>query len=267
MTEKKIKLIATDIDGTLLKKDYTYPTGLMECLEKLENNGIKVCLVTGRMYQAAIKIHQKMGFKHALVSYQGGQINSADGKIIYQKVLDKNCIKKAIKWARKNNIHLHLYYNDKLYAENDNAYIQRYSKEQNVPYAIVNFDELNPEYSSKLLAVDFNNPEKVSTWVKELQELFPDCFIVKSTPHFCEISHIEANKCDAVKFLQNYYNLTNDEVLTIGDQNNDIALLQAGGIRVAMGNATDELKAVSTHITDTVDNGGWIKAIEKFVKF
>ena len=262
-----IKLIATDIDGTLLKKDYTCPAGLMECLENLENNNIKVCLVTGRMHQAAIKIHKLLNLKNPLVSYQGGQINSANGEIIYQKVLNKSQIQKAIKWARSKNIHLQLYYNDTLYAENDNAYIQRYSIEQNVPYKIVNFDELNPEYSSKLLAVDFNNPETVSTWVNELQELFPDCFIVKSTPYFCEISHIEANKCDAVKFLQNYYNLTQEEILTIGDQNNDIALLQAGGVRVAMGNATEELKSIATHITDTVDNGGWIKAIEKFVKF
>lgn len=265
--KKNIKLIATDIDGTLLKKDYTCPTGLIKCLESLENNGVKVCLVTGRMHQAAIKIHKLLNLKNPLVSYQGGQINSAEGEIIYQKTLDKACVQKAIKWARKNNIHLQLYFNDKLYAEQDNTYIQRYSKEQNVPYEIINFDILNPNYSSKLLAVDFNNPEKVSKWVTELQDLFPDCFIVKSTPYFCEISHKEANKCDAVKFLQNYYNLTSEEVLTIGDQNNDIALLQAGGVRVAMGNATQELKEIATYITDTVDNGGWIKAIEKFVKF
>ena len=99
-----------------------------------------------------------------------------------------------------------------------------------------------------------------------LKTLFPECFIVKSTPYFCEISHLQANKCDAVKFLQQYYGLKDEEVLTIGDQNNDIALLQAGGVRVAMGNATPELKEIATYITDTVDNGGWIKAVEKFVK-
>ena len=163
-----IKLIATDIDGTLLKKDYTCPVGLIECLENLENKGVKVCLVTGRMHQAAIKIHKLLNLKNPLVSYQGGQINSANGEILYQKVLNKNQIQKAIKWARSKNIHLQLYYNDTLYAENDNAYIQRYSVEQNVPYKIINFDELNPEYSSKLLAVDFDNPETVSTWEKFL---------------------------------------------------------------------------------------------------
>lgn len=259
-----IKLIATDIDGTLLKKDYTCPEGLIECLKKLEENNIKVIPVTGRMHQAAIKIYDLLNLKNPLVSYQGGQINSPDGEILYQKTLDKCCIDKAIKWARENNIHLQLYTNDKLYAEQDNAFIQRYSREQNVPYEVVNFDVLNPQYASKLLAVDFNNPENVSAWVEELSEKFSDCFVVKSTPYFCEISHKNANKCDAVKFLQQYYGLKDEEVLTIGDQNNDIALLQAGGVRVAMGNATPELKEVATYITDTVDNGGWIKAVEKF---
>lgn len=260
-----IKLIATDIDGTLLQKDYTCPTGLMECLRKLEEKNVKVVLVTGRMHQAAIKIHKLLKLKNPLVSYQGGQIDTPNGEIIYQKTLDKECIQKAIQWARRNKVHLQLYTNDKLYAEEDNDFIKRYAKEQNVIYKIVNFDELNPQYASKMLAIDFNNPERVTGWVNELKEKFPECFIVKSTPHFCEISHVNANKCDAVKFLQQYYGLRDEEVLTIGDQNNDIALLQAGGVRVAMGNATPELKEIATYITDTVDNGGWIKAVEKFV--
>ncbi len=260
-----IKLIATDIDGTLLNYDRTCPEGLEECLKNLESKGVKVVPVTGRMHQAAIKIYNQLNFKDPLVSYQGGQINSADGEILYQQTLDKDCVTKAIKWARENKIHLQLYFNDKLYAEEDNAFIQRYSVEQNIPYEIVNFDELNPTYSSKLLAVDFDNPERVTGWVEELREKFPLCFIVKSTPHFCEISHIKANKLDAVKFLQEYYGLKDEEVLTIGDQNNDIALLQAGGVRVAMGNATPELKEIATYITDHVENGGWIRAVEKFV--
>lgn len=260
-----IKLVATDIDGTLLQKDYTCPTGLMDFLRNLEEQGVKVVPVTGRMHRAAIKIYNLLQLKNPLVSYQGGQINSPDGKILYQKTLDKDCVQKAIKWARENKIHLQVYYNDTLYAEQDNAFIQRYSREQNVPYEIVNFDDLNPEYASKMLAIDFNNPETVTGWVDELKEKFPQCFIVKSTPYFCEISHRQANKCDAVKFLQNYYNLKDEEVLTIGDQNNDISLLQAGGVRVAMGNATPELKEVATYITDNVENGGWIKAVEKFV--
>jgi len=261
-----IKLIATDIDGTLLNYDRTVPERLMSCLELLENHGVKVVPVTGRMYKAAIKIYEQLDFKDALVSYQGGQINDSDGKIIYQKVLDANQIKRGINWAWENNVHLQIYTNDNLFAEKDNDFIKRYSYEQNVPYNIVDFGDSRAEYASKMLAVDYDNPDRVTAWVDELTKLFPECFIVKSTPNFCEISHKNANKYDSVKFLQEYYGFKDDEVLTIGDQNNDIALLQAGGVRVAMGNATDELKAIATYITDDVKDNGWANAVEKFCK-
>ena len=64
--------------------------------------------------------------------------------------------------------------------------------------------------------------------------------------------------------MQNYWGLEKEEILTIGDQNNDIALLQAGGLKVAMGNATEELKSIADHITDSVYEDGFVKAMEKF---
>jgi hydroxymethylpyrimidine pyrophosphatase-like HAD family hydrolase len=80
-----------------------------------------------------------------------------------------------------------------------------------------------------------------------------------------EFSNSEASKYCAVKFLQKYWGLSDDEILTIGDQNNDIALLQAGGIKVAMGNATEELKKIADYTTDSVENDGFVRAIERFV--
>ena len=93
----------------------------------------------------------------------------------------------------------------------------------------------------------------------------PHLYIVKSTPWFCEFSTQEATKARAVEVLKEYWNLKDQEVLTIGDQDNDIELLKAGGIKVAMGNATDELKKYADFVTDTVENDGFVKAMEKFV--
>ena len=80
-----------------------------------------------------------------------------------------------------------------------------------------------------------------------------------------EFSNKEGSKYCAVKFLQKYWNIDETETLTIGDQNNDIALLKAGGIKVAMGNATEELKSIADYVTDTVFNDGFVKAMDKFV--
>ena len=64
--------------------------------------------------------------------------------------------------------------------------------------------------------------------------------------------------------MQNYWNLDKEEILCIGDQNNDIELLKAGGTAVAMGNGTEHLKRIADFVTDTIDNDGFVKAMEKF---
>jgi hydroxymethylpyrimidine pyrophosphatase-like HAD family hydrolase len=98
-----------------------------------------------------------------------------------------------------------------------------------------------------------------------MSEKFPDLYIIKSTPYFCEFATKDSTKYCAVKCLQEYWGLKDDEILTIGDQDNDIELLKAGGISVAMENGTEGLKKYADYITDTVENNGFVKAINKFV--
>ena len=94
----------------------------------------------------------------------------------------------------------------------------------------------------------------------------PELYTVKSTPYFCEITNNEAKKSCAVKFLSNLWGIKKEEILAIGDQNNDIELLKSGGIAVAMGNGTPELKSCADFVTDTIENDGFAKAVEKFCK-
>ena len=158
-----------------------------------------------------------------------------------------------------------MYLDDKLFVEHDNDIVKSYTDGKFIDYTVCNFDDLEIKNVNKILAIDLTDPEKVTGWVNLLREKYPDLYIVKSTPYFLEFSNPEASKYCAVKFLQKYWNLKDDEILTIGDQNNDIALLQSGGIKIAMGNATDELKAVADYITDSVYNDGFVKAMEQFV--
>ncbi|MEI8128410.1 MAG: HAD-IIB family hydrolase, partial [bacterium] len=119
---------------------------------------------------------------------------------------------------------------------------------------------------NKLLAIDFEDEKKVTGWQDYLATEYEDLHIVKSTPYFCEICHQHAKKSDAVNFLKEHWGLKREEIMTIGDQNNDLELLSAGGIKVAMGNATEELKEVADYVTDTVCNNGFVKAVEKFIR-
>lgn len=260
----KIKFIATDIDGTILKNNFEFTPEVKDCIKKLTEYGIKVVLATGRMNSATYHILEELGLETPIVSYQGGLIKHK-GEILYEKNLQSNCAKEIIKWAKKNNIHINLYLNDELHVEKDSITIQRYVKQGISRYIIKSFDEVKLEKINKMVLIDFEDENKVTMWKDYLQTKYPNLCIVKSTPHFCEVCHAEATKGHAVNFLKDYWGFKKEEILAIGDQNNDIDLLKAGGIKVAMGNATEELKSIADYVTDTVNQNGFVKAVEKFI--
>lgn len=258
-----IKLVATDIDGTIFIPEKEFTPAVKDCIRRLSRLGVKVVLVTGRMNAAATKIAKDLGLNTPVVSYQGGLVTE-NGKILYERYLTLEQTEKILGWAKKENIHINLYNDDILYSEKDCYEVQRYCNNLHTERTIKSFDEINKNKINKLLAIDYSNPERITRYEKELQDVFPDLYIVKSTPYFLEFSNPEASKKCAVEFLQNYWGLRKEEILTIGDQNNDIALLQAGGVKIAMGNATEELKEIADYITDSVYEDGFVAAMEKF---
>lgn len=263
----KIKMVATDIDGTILNWDFgDFTPEVKKCIKQLCSKGIKVVLVTGRMHKAATFLADELGLDTPIVSYQGGMIkdNCENGKVHYRKDLDEKHAKEIIKWAKDNNIHINLYMDDVLYVEKDDDTIQTYTDARYIKYKVCSFDDLEIKNVNKILAIKYGDADTVTEWVNYLEKKYPELYIVKSTPFFCEISHKDARKSKAVEFLCKKWSINKDEVLTIGDQNNDIELLKSGGIKIAMGNATPELKECADYITDTVQNDGFVKAINKF---
>lgn len=259
-----IKMVATDIDGTILPYNGEFRPAVLDCIKDLTSRGIKVVLVTGRMHSSTVPIAKQLGLTTPVISYQGGLIKEIDGKTLYQSNLPPQIAKDIIIWARKNKVHLNLYLDDKLFVEEDNEIIKYYIQGKFVDYTVCSFDDLEIKDINKLLAIDIHNAEKVTEWVDILKEKYPHLYIVKSTPYYCEIGPSDAKKSLSVEFLRNYWGLKKEEILTIGDQNNDIDLVECGGVGVAMGNGTEELKRHADYITDTCDNDGFVKAIEKF---
>ena len=259
-----IKLVATDIDGTILPYTGRFTQGVTDCIKKLQQLGVKVVIVTGRMDKGARKISQRLNLDTPVVSYNGGFIKD-ENTVLYERYLSPEHTRQIVEWANSNGVHLNLYSNDTLYSQEDDYEIRCYSKYQQLNYIVKDFSQIPYERIHKLLAIDYTDADRVTGWVDEMSKRFPELYIIKSTPYFCEFSPKEATKACAVNFLKKYWGLKDDEVLAIGDQDNDIELLKSGGIRVAMANGTQELKDVADYITDTVENDGFVKAIEEFV--
>lgn len=260
-----IKMVVTDIDGTILNWSGLFSPFVIDCINEMQEKGIKVVLATGRMHASTVPISRALSLNNPIISYQGGLIKDVDGTTLYQQILPTKYVNEIINWAKQKNAHLNLYMNDNLYVEQDCYEIRKYIKGKFVNFHVQNFSDLELKDINKLLAINYEDADLVTSWEKELSAKYPDLYIVKSTPYFCEIGSKDAKKSLGVEFLSKLWNIKKEEILTIGDQNNDIELLKAGGIAVAMGNATDELKEYADYITDTVDDDGFVKAMNKFV--
>ena len=264
-----IKMLVLDIDGTIFKKDYTATDRVKETLQNLAAKGVKVVLCTGRMYAATKSIASELGLCTPVICYQGGLVKNfyENDETLLENTMDKTLARDVINELKKRKVFFNLYINDVLMVEEDNRLIRDYVDARNIAYKVVgNCCGLDLSGVNKILAID-DDFQLIESLQKEMAEKYKDkLYVIRSTPRFCEFSDPKATKGNAVRFLAEKWGIKKEEIMACGDQDNDIEMLLAAGIKVAMGNASESLKAIADYVTDTVDNDGVPKAVEKFIK-
>ena len=264
----KIKMLVLDIDGTIFRKDFTATDRVKNTLKKLVRDGIKVVLCTGRMYAATKSIAQELGLCTPVICYQGGLVRNfyENDDVLLENNMDTELARDVIKELKKRNIFFNFYINDVLMVEHDSYLVQQYVDARNIEYKIVgSCEDMDLTGLNKILAID-DDVKLIENLQKEMAEKYKDkLYVIRSTPRFCEFSSTEATKGNAVRFLADKWGIKKEEIMACGDQDNDIEMLLAAGIKVAMGNATDDLKKIADYVTETVDNDGVPCAVSKFI--
>lgn len=268
MTFETPKLIALDIDGTLMNKSYLISDRVKDAVSKAIAKGVHVMLATGRMYSATVPIGQELNLITPLIVYQGSLVKEFHNseKVLLHHQIDKQLSCKLIEDLRKEDIQVNVYYDDKLYVEADAPILHEYATRRNIPfYKLKSFTEIQNFLPTKILAMD-PDPVKIDKLKHKYNEKYSDVLnITKSTDYFCEFVDVKCSKADAILFLAEQWGIPQSQIMAIGDQDNDKEMLKAAGLGVAMGNGHQELKDVADHVTDTVDNDGVAVAIERFV--
>ncbi len=264
-----IKMLVLDIDGTIIKKDFTYSKELRDTLLRLQNNGIKVVIATGRMHNGAVPLVKELGLNTPIISYQGSMVREwkNSDKILYTKRMSAQQASKVIDYFRIQKVHINAYSEDKLFVEQDDEHIKEYVNHRFVNYNVLDdLKSLDLSKLDKLLCIE-NDQNKMQKVVDDLSRMFKnELYIVKSMRHYCEVTHIDATKGSAIRFLCDYWGIDISETMAIGDQDNDIEMIKTAAIGVAMGNGTPKLKENADFITKSVEEDGVVYAIEKFME-
>ena len=264
-----IKLIVTDIDDTLLNSEYEISNGNREIIEKCKKNDIKVILASGRPdfgMMAIVKDLELDSYDNYLLSYNGAKIaNIKTGETIYEQFLSVDRIKFLIDKAMEHGCDILTYQQGKVLTNKENEYAAWEANALGVDLVVdSNLKNLIKENAAKVIML--KKPEEaLELKGKITQELGENYEVAMSKPFFIEINDKGISKGKSLNALCEKLNLTNKNVMALGDGLNDVSMIEFAGVGVAMDNAVDALKQKADFISKSNDEDGFGYAIEKFV--
>jgi hypothetical protein len=261
-----IKLIAIDLDDTLLneRQQISEPTRL--ALGRAMEAGVAVTIATGRMFQSAVPFAQQLGIKLPLIAYNGALIRERiSGETIFHQPIAPDLAQELADLFRQRGWYLQKYVDDRLYVSelDDNArYYADYAKVEAIPQGADFFRMV--EAPTKMLSM--GDAGELAEITAELTTKYGGrLYLASSRKRYLEMVDVRVNKGRALGYLAGSLGISANEVLAIGDSMNDVDMLEYAGIGVAMGNANDKVKAVADFITLRNTEDGVASAVEKFV--
>src|SRR5699024_2281983 len=284
-----INLIATDMDGTLLNAAHEISEDNIQAIKYAQSQGITVVIATGRaFYEANAPINQT-DLKVPYICLNGAEVRDESFNIMSTSNLNRELINRITEELNKENIFYQVYTNLGIYTENPlrdlEIYIdiaQRAGQEADVEKiksgiqkridngtlkVVDNYDKIQDtpgEIVMKILAFD-SDLEKIDR-VSETLAKSESLAISSSSRGNIEITHSDAQKGIALNTIAERLNIDMKNVMAIGDNMNDVSMLERVGYSVAMENAASEVKAIAKYETDSNEQSGVGKAIMKLLR-
>jgi Cof subfamily protein (haloacid dehalogenase superfamily) len=277
----KYKMLVTDMDCTLLNKEKKVSDRNREAVRKAIEKGVHMVLATGRIYTSARVYARLLGVSTPIIASNGAIIREAaynnpedTEKTIFKDTLRVDTVNEMIKLSRKYGVFCHFFTEDTIYAEKLVNVSLRYTEwnkflgsDDQVKIRIV--DDIEK-------ALEGNKPDILKAVVvdgdsEKLQLLRNDIegtgivSVSQSMKDNIEVMNKGVTKGNAVKMLAQMYGIQREEIIAIGDNENDMSMIEYAGLGIAMGNAEESLKSVAKHITGDYQEDGVAEAIERFI--
>jgi len=266
-----IKLIAIDMDGTLLNPQHEITPAVKAAIGRARDKGVSIVLATGRpfvgveRYLTELDLHQPGQY---CISNNGALAHRADsGEVVAEKTLSFDDYLYLEQLARELGVHFQAF--DKSFLYTPNKDISEYTIHEasltGIPVRYRAVDEMDPATRfPKIMMID--KPALLDKAISGLPANMRDSYtVLKSAPYFLEILNPLVNKGYGVKMLAEKLGLQQSEVMAIGDQENDLAMIEYAGTGVAMGNAIKSVKKIAQFVTKSNREDGVAHVIEELV--
>ena len=263
----RIRLVAFDLDGTLIGRGTGVSRRVLDCVGRMLSAGVRGCVVTGRMYKAALPFVRELGLDGPVICYQGAAVvDSSTDEVLRDVPLGNREVLELVRLFDGDRVHLQLYRNDNYYCEARSRFSDLYAEITGFEPVVVDSLAATFAGSPATKAVVVADVPEAESQERRLAEYFgARAYVTRSYPEFVEVLNRDVDKGEALRFVAARHGIDMRDVLAIGDSWNDVPLLEAAGIGVAMGSGPPELLAVAAEVVAGVDNDGVADALEKFV--
>mgnify|MGYP005840736587 CR=1 FL=1 len=282
-----MKLIAIDLDGTLLNERGLISAENVEAIKQAQNHGNKVAIATGRALMDVEDLLHEVNLDCPIISSNGAHVLS-DNNIIKSDPLSKVEAEYILKYLEENDFYYEVTTDRAIYTPHDGKdklavemdflksanpelrekELWKFSKGQYRQFGISfinNYQEvINSDLEIyKILAFSFHEEKRNNGWnyLKDMNGMV----LVSSAIHNFELSNENATKGNALKALSSHLTIPMEETIAIGDSGNDVSMLKVAGLSIAMGNAPSEIKNIADKVTLTNDEHGVAHAIHNFL--
>lgn len=267
MKQPKYRLLALDLDGTILDENRQVTPGNISAIKKACKRGVRVIIATGRMYVSALPFVEKFELEGPVITYNGALVkDSREDKILVHRPIDIQLAHRVITDTQKRGLHLNVYIDDQLYVKEDNRFSRGYEE-----YTGVEAKAVGP-------LLDFvDRPPTKMLLIEEDRKIFLDLLsfyqekfagrlnVMESKEHYLEFCVPEANKGKALEYTASRLNIPRSQVLAAGDSGNDLAMIKWAKTGVAVETAASEIKKEADNIAPPPQEDGIAYIVNELV--
>jgi hypothetical protein len=267
MAEKrKISLVLSDVDGTLVTEEKVLTKRAQAAVQRLLDAGIRFAVTSGRPPLGMAMLLDTLRLDTPIAGFNGGLFVKPDLTILEQKTLPEDIAAKSIELIRAHGLDAWVYRgNDWLISKADAPHVAREAWTVKFEPKVVADVGEKLNQVAKIVGVS-DDLDQVQRCEADAQAAFgARATANRSQPYYLDVTHKDANKGAVVEFLSRHLKVPAAEIATIGDQPNDVLMFRRSGFSIAMGNASDQVKGHASATTDSYNDEGFAKAIERFV--
>jgi Cof subfamily protein (haloacid dehalogenase superfamily) len=275
-TPATIRLLLADVDGTLVTHDKVLTQRARAAVAKMGSAGIQFAITSGRPPRGMEMLIAPLTLTTPIAAFNGGMFVKPDLSVIEQRVLQADVIEPAMETMRKHGLDCWIYRGTEWFVRDRHGpHVDREEWTVKFPPTVVaDFKGLTSNVA-KLVGVS-DDLKAVCECEAAVREQFAakvhtrqtnpqretSVSAARSQPYYLDVTHPEANKGYVVTRLSEMLRIPTEQIATIGDMPNDMAMFEKSGISIAMGQASEEVKSAATYITSSSEEEGFAKAVE-----